>query len=272
MIELFEQNIKSTDRQSSKGNQLKWKNDKIWYKADFTGYEGLAEYMISHLLEYSSLEEEEFVKYDYEQIKYKHTIYNGVQSTDFLTEGWEIITLERLFQTFFQQSIYKSVWHIQSSVEERFRFLVSQVERVTNLKKFGVYLNKIFTIDAMFLNEDRHMHNIAVLMNTDGKFDYCPMFDHGAGLLADTSMDYPLDVDIYDLIPTVKAKTISTDFDEQLDISEALCGNHLQFYFDKKDVDKLLNGITGYSQQEKNRVRDIIFNQMRKYAYLFKKK
>ena len=50
MVELFEQNIRTQARQSSKGNQLKWENDNIWYKADYTGYEGLAEYMISHLL------------------------------------------------------------------------------------------------------------------------------------------------------------------------------------------------------------------------------
>lgn len=50
MIELFEQNIRTNDRQSSKGNQLKWENEGIWYKADYTGYEGLAEYMISNLL------------------------------------------------------------------------------------------------------------------------------------------------------------------------------------------------------------------------------
>lgn len=41
MIELFEQNIRKNDRQSSKGNQLKWENEGIWYKADYTGYEGL---------------------------------------------------------------------------------------------------------------------------------------------------------------------------------------------------------------------------------------
>ena len=31
MIELFEQNIRKNDRQSSKGNQLKWENEGIWY-------------------------------------------------------------------------------------------------------------------------------------------------------------------------------------------------------------------------------------------------
>ena len=60
MIELFEQNIRTNDRQSSKGNQLKWENKGIWYKADYTGYEGLAEYMISHLLKKSTLTENEY--------------------------------------------------------------------------------------------------------------------------------------------------------------------------------------------------------------------
>ena len=46
----FEQNIRTNDRQSSKGNQLKWENEGIWYKADYTGYEGLVEYMISFMV------------------------------------------------------------------------------------------------------------------------------------------------------------------------------------------------------------------------------
>lgn len=77
--------------------------------------------------------------------------------------------------------MYQAVWHIQSSVKDRFEFLVTQVERITGLKDFGIYLNKLLTIDALFVNEDRHMHNIAVLMNQKGDFAYCPIFDHGAG-------------------------------------------------------------------------------------------
>ena len=84
MIELFEQNIRTNERQSSKGNQLKWENNGIWYKADYTGYEGLAEYMISHLLKKSTLAEDEFVCYDLEKIKYGTVIYNGVKSRNCL--------------------------------------------------------------------------------------------------------------------------------------------------------------------------------------------
>mgnify|MGYP007020121675 FL=1 len=89
--------------------------------------------------------------------------FNGVKSRNFLYDDWQIITLERLFQNFFQKSLYQAVWHIQSSVKDRFEFLVTQVERITGLKDFGIYLNKLLTIDALFVNEDRHMHNIEVL-------------------------------------------------------------------------------------------------------------
>ena len=34
--------------------------------------------------------------------------------------------------------------------------------------------------------------------------------------------------------------------------------------------EQILNEIPGYSDQEKERVRDILFEQMRKYKYLFK--
>lgn len=268
MVELFEQNIRTNDRQSSKGNQLKWENDDIWYKADYTGYEGLSEYMISHLLKQSTLVENEFVCYDLEKIKYKTTIYNGVKSNNFLSNDWQIITLERLFNNFFGESLYSALYRIPDH-EERLRFLVQQVERMTGLPNFGIYMNKLLTIDALFLNEDRHTHNIAVLMNGDGEYAYCPIFDNGAGLLADTTMDYPLAEDVYSLIDHVQSKTICNDFDEQLDISESLYKMNLKFYFTKEDVIKLLANATSYPEEIRNRMEKIIFAQMRKYEYLF---
>ena len=67
----------------------------------------------------------------------------------------------------------------------------------------------------------------------------------------------------------VRAKTISSDFDEQLDLAEKLYGNYLKFNFRAKDVNDLLDKISIYSPEEKNRVRDILLSQMKKYAYLF---
>ena len=267
MVELFEQDIHTNDRQSSKGNQLKWKNAGNWYKADYAGYEGLAEYMVSHLLERSTLQRDEYVVYEPEQIKYKDSIYNGVKSADFVQEGWQIITLERLFKSFSGESLTRVIYRINEP-KERLRFIVNQVERITGLKDFGIYMNKLLTIDALFLNEDRHMHNIAVLMNGEGAFRYCPIFDQGAGLLSDTSMDYPLQGDAVAYIKTVQAKSFCKDFDEQLDASEALYGRHLEFFFSKAEVKELLDKAEIYPEDVRKRVEEVILLQRKKYAYI----
>lgn len=136
MIELGDKNVRTSLRQSSKGNQLKWEHEGIWYKADYTGYEGLAD---------------------------RH------------------------------------------------------------------YLSRLLTIDALFLNEDRHMHNVAVLRDKTGAYHFSPVFDNGCALLSDTTMDYPLSDDIIDLIPEVHAKTLCRDFNEQLDAVEKLYGQTMKF-------------------------------------------
>lgn len=275
MIELFEQDVRTNARQSSKGNQLKWENQNFWYKADYTGYEGLAEYVISHLLQLSDLQPEEYVLYEPVQIRYHDRLFTGARSRDFLEQGWQIFTLERLFQQYFGESLNKAVWSITAPAE-RLSFLVNQVERITGLPGFGKHMNKVLTIDAVFLNEDRHTHNLAVLMNEKGEFRYCPIFDNGAGLLADTTIDYPLGADEYTLISRVKGKTFSTSLEEQMNVSEELYGMNLHFRFTGEDIDMLLasneesSDACYYPAEIRSRVKKILHEQMRKYLYLFK--
>lgn len=87
MIELFGQTSKTLDRQSSKGNQLKWYDEEKWYKADYAGYEGLAEYVVSNLLMFSSLHSSEFTMYQTEAIVYKEQNYRGCRSQNFMPQG-----------------------------------------------------------------------------------------------------------------------------------------------------------------------------------------
>lgn len=268
MIKVFEKDVKTLDRRSSKGVQLKWENDKKWYKADSMGYEGLSEYIISHLLKQSNLNDHEYALYSPIEIKYKKQIFTGCVSDHFLPDSWQMITLERLFQNAFGVGLNKSIYSLTGE-KERLEFLVSQTERITGLANFGSYMSKLLTVDTFFLNEDRHTHNIAVLIDTKGNYHYCPLFDHGASLLSDTTLDYPMSELVYDLIHDAKPKTFTQDFDIQLDTSEALFGKHLIFNFTKNDVYQLLMNDTIYDQSIKNRVLDIIYYQMDKYNYLF---
>ena len=134
MIALFETDKKEQDRQSSKGNQLKFERDGFWYKADYLGYEGLAEYAVSKLLGYSNLDQSEYVDYEPEQIEYNGNIYNGCKSKDF-TGGWQLITLERLFKQFTGQGLNKMIYSITDHTA-RLKRMVDEVERVTGLKDF----------------------------------------------------------------------------------------------------------------------------------------
>lgn len=268
MVELYELDKIEFERQSSKGNQIKWEKDGIWYKADYCGYEGLAEYMVSWLLKYSNLNEDEFVIYNTEQIKYKSSLYNGVSSKNFLTDDWQLITLERMYKNQTGKSLYESVWHIQG-IKERIDFLVSQVERYTGIKNFGEYLGKLLSIDAVFLNEDRHLHNIALLMNREGRYKLCPIFDNGASLISDTTMDYPLSEDIYKCIDSVQSKTVCSSFDDQLDAVEEMYGINIQFTFGRKEIQMLLDDEKVYSEDIKKRVEKVLLEQKRRYNYLF---
>ena len=89
--------------------------------------------MISHLLMKSSLQAAEYVLYEPEQIQYKSQIYQGVKSNSFLSDDWQIVTLERLFKTICNESLTSMVWRIPE-VEDRLKFLIDQVERITGLQ------------------------------------------------------------------------------------------------------------------------------------------
>lgn len=268
LIELSEKDIRAENRKSSKGNQLKWLHDDIWYKADYAGYEGLAEYVVSQLLLYSNLERREFVVYQTEEIRYKRQILKGCSSRNFLTEGEQLLTLERLFQNAYAESLYKMIFRIRD-VRERLRFLVEMTERLTGKKDTGRYFAKILTIDALFLNEDRHLHNVAMIADPGGLYEYCPIFDNGSSLLSDTTLDYPMGGDVHELIGEVRSKTISSDFDEQLDAAEELYGQAIRFTFGEREIRSILDRERCYEKSVKDRVFEVLMSQRRKYIYLF---
>ena len=164
MVQLFEQDIKTNDRQSSKGNQLKWCRNNVWYKADYMGYEGLVEYVVSRLLEKSSLKQEEYVLYKTEEISYKRRKYLGCKSENFLPEGWQLITLERLFYGFYNESLYKKLFTIPEH-SERLEFIVDQTERITGISDFGKYTERTGSLSVHFSHSRFLMNSLPYFIN-----------------------------------------------------------------------------------------------------------
>lgn len=77
-------------------------------------------------------------------------------------------------------------------------------------------IQKIIYIDAITLNEDRHLNNINLINNIiDKSIRPAPIFDNGLSLLFDTK-DYPMLNDFRGLITKVKSKPFYDDFDKQI--------------------------------------------------------
>lgn len=267
MITLSEKELRQ-EPGSSKGNQLKWRSGEYWYKADYTGYEGFSEYMCSRVLKYSSLHEDDFVLYDTEQIAYRAQHLNGCRSRNFLPDGWQLFTLERLVRQKAGISVGASIYRLEK-LSDRLQFLEFQAVKATGLRDFGLYLSKMITLDTFFLNEDRHTHNIAVLLSPDGCYHYCPFFDQGASLLSDTTLDYPMHGEIFSLMKTAKSKTFCENFDEALETAEKLYGVNMRFSFTYGDILKIMENENVYPEDVKKRVITILTEQKRKYGYLF---
>jgi len=268
LINMDEHLLHETLGHSSKGNQLKWKYDGYWYKADHMGYEGLTEIIISNLLLHSNVTN--YVKYEPSQIRYKSKIYNGCKSRNFLPEKEELIAVDRLFRQYTGLSLTKELAQI-TSVKDRIVYLVENVKEITRIQSIGQYITMTLEMDAFFLNEDRHTNNIAVLYNsTDNTYRLSPYFDNGLSLFADTNEDFPLEKPIEDCFSLIKAKPFSMDFDEQADEAASLFGRQLKLHFTINDVEKELEKfIALYDKQILARVEKTLRIQIRKYQYLF---
>lgn len=232
---------------SSKGNQEKWFENGRWYKLDQFGYEALAETLISVLLERSNIERDTpftFVRYQMERLNVHGRERTGCCSENFCADGQAIITLSHLFRQYYGTPLAELLSR-QSSDKKRIAYLAEATAELTGLDRFPQYLTLLFEIDALFLNDDRHLNNIAVT-ERDGKFDYCPIFDQGAGLLSNTQL-LPMDIAPKALIASQKARPFNTTFNRQAGTARTLYGAQLNMpRLSRKEIERELSVLLSY--------------------------
>lgn len=234
---------------SSKGNQEKWFDQATnrWYKLDQFGYEALAETVISKLLEKSNIESDtpfSFVRYKMEKINVHGRNRTACSSENFLKDSQSLITLSHLFSRQLGTSL-KAKLEKLSSDKQRVRYLAQATVEYTGLESFGQYLALLFEIDALFLNDDRHLNNIAVI-EQNGKYKYCPIFDNGAGLLSNTQFS-PMDIDPRALIKEITARPFNTTFNRQINTVRTLYGKQLKIpKFTAADIIETLQDMLEY--------------------------
>lgn len=232
---------------SSKGNQEKWLDHGRWYKLDQFGYEALAETAASMLLEHSNIERDtpfRFTRYRMERILVHGRERTGCSSENFLHDGESIVTLSRLFRQYLGGSLSDALERF-SSDKKRMAYLADATAELTELREFPQYLTLLLEIDALVLNDDRHLNNIAVL-EKNGKFDYCPIFDQGAGFLSNV-MYAPMGIVPKSLIAQTRARPFHTTFNRQIKTMQAMYGKHLELpRFTRSELSEMLEPLLQY--------------------------
>ena len=165
-----------TQEGTSEGTQIKYKKGDYWYKLDRDGNEGLCEYLSSKLLTFSDMSESEYIVYEQVMINGK----SGCRSKNYLKPGEEFVTLYRLYYNEYGKNLASELAKMDS-MEDRIEYTCSFVKEYT-LLDIKDYLAKIFTLDRIILNEDRHVNNLAVISDNNG-FRTAPVFDNGRSLL-----------------------------------------------------------------------------------------
>ncbi len=232
---------------SSKGNQEKWLEDGYWYKLDQFGYEALAEVFTSRLLDFSNIKKETpftFAEYKIERINVHGFERVACVSKNFLKKNQSIITVSALFKKCCDVSAKRKLASLQSD-KKRIEYLANTVSKITGLKDFPRYLTLLFEIDSLILNDDRHLNNIAVIKEGN-KYDYCPIFDNGAGLLSNMQI-LRTDIEPKGLMKSLTASPFGMTFNRELKTTRALFGSVIELpRFSRDKLQEILSPMLEY--------------------------
>ncbi len=234
------------DTATSEGTQKKYRSGEYWYKLDSRGQEGLAEYLVSHLLKFSSLDPAEYIVYEQGIINQKA----GCRSVNFLQPGEELITFYRLYFNEFGKDLSRQL-ALMESMEERIRYTVDFVRQTCGIDVTD-YLRKVITLDRIVLNEDRHLNNLA-LISDGNNYRPAPVFDQGISLLtANQSVNWNFPV--AENVRRVVARPFSGSFDRMYEYF----GNGITF-----DVDLAMDWLRA---EPESREKEVLIYQLTQHA------
>ena len=204
-----------TKQTLSKGNQIKYLIGAEWIKCDTLGYESLVEVLASQLCKQLNFDH---VDYQLCQVTDDYHCRNACISDDF-SQGLVEVSLGSLIEQFTGSVIDLSKY---CSIADRILAVYEPLQDLIEYDVFLQYLNKLISLDAVLFNEDRHLYNIGFLVDESG-LKPAPIFDCGAGLLSDSSIDYPFEMPIEVCLRRIKAKPFSTSFKKQVHFFNTLC-------------------------------------------------
>lgn len=162
---------------TSEGTQIKYYKNGYWYKEDTYGGEANAEYLASGILSFSNLARDEFVIYEYGTVNGKE----ACRSRNFLKDKEDFITLYRYYELTVGRKINEDILKYETP-RARADFVLNFFIKMCNLDLTN-YFSRVFTLDYLILNEDRHFNNLGMICTSEGEYKEAPIFDNGKSLL-----------------------------------------------------------------------------------------
>lgn len=189
------------------GAQQKWQSGDRFYKIDKYGYESLAEMLVSEL-------EEHII--DFPHVNYYHElkIVNGKQERVCWSKNCK--NDDEVEHTFYDILKKSGNWYkLQSlSGKDALEYVIRVVDNFVKKEGTREYLSRVFFLDAITLNSDRHLNNLSILVDKNGLSRFFPVMDNGLSLLANTK-EYPLNLDLRSAMSLVICQPFNSSFERQ---------------------------------------------------------
>lgn len=187
---------------TSKGNQSKYVIDDNFIKVDSVGCcESVSEVLVSEL-QHNIVNAYPFVDYSF----YTYKGLNSCICKNFLKDGESCVSLYSLLKG------YNIPFNGGEDLKNAVVGLMNMVYGIDT----EYYLSYMIYLDAIALNEDRHLRNIAFILSRDGALKPTPIFDYGLSLLSD-KVSY---ADWEKSVKDVKSQPFCNDFKEQVMLFE----------------------------------------------------
>ena len=230
---------------TSEGTQIKYKKDGYWYKKDNRGNEGRAEYLVSKFMQFTTLQENDYISYEEGRINGK----SGCRSKNFLDEEEELVTFYRLYYNEVGKDLSKVIANM-NTMEERIEYVIQFIDQSCGLN-IHTYLSKVLTLDMICLNEDRHLNNLALIMRGN-EFYPAPIFDNGVSLLtANLSVNWNFSIE-------ENVKRV---------IARPFCGSHEKMlnYFGKGFELNVPAALEWLDKETNSREKEVLMYQIKKF-------
>lgn len=189
-------------KSSSKGTQDKWSDGEFYFKRDRYGGEAEAEYLVSVFLFYQNFDD--FIRYE----KVSEDI---CKSPNFIPNGGSFITFYRLLQ---QKGYTDEKINQLGSLQpkQQLDFIYSILLELGFSKDYLNYtFSRLFAMDSLVLNVDRHWNNFGIIAYNSGALDLLTLFDFGYSLGVTFSSTTPDHI----IRKKSKSSTVAKNFNTQ---------------------------------------------------------